>query len=127
MLLDLVTELLGADLMEHNILHGGIGVTEALDVLKEFHDIAKPEKNEEPQMKYFKKVWFGENCTVAPLQVDMPDMGDDLKKLAEMLGVEEVTQADLESFQYSLRSVEPRNVEGFGFGKISGHPNLKLD
>lgn len=27
--------------MEHNILHGGIGVSEALDVLKEFHDIKR--------------------------------------------------------------------------------------
>ena len=30
---DLVTELLGSDLMEHNILHSGIGIDEALDIL----------------------------------------------------------------------------------------------
>ena len=29
----IVEELLGADLMEHNILHKGIGVTETLDTL----------------------------------------------------------------------------------------------
>ena len=31
-----VEELLGADLMEHNILHKGIGVTETLDTLARF-------------------------------------------------------------------------------------------
>ena len=31
--LDLVTELLGSDLMEHNILHSGIGIDEALEIL----------------------------------------------------------------------------------------------
>ena len=30
---DLVTELLGSDLMEHNILHNGIGIEEALEIL----------------------------------------------------------------------------------------------
>ena len=35
-----MTELLGADLMEHNILHRGIGVSEALDALKIFHDVS---------------------------------------------------------------------------------------
>ena len=30
---DLVTELLGSDLMEHNILHSGIGIDEALEIL----------------------------------------------------------------------------------------------
>ena len=115
--------------MEHNILHGGIGVTEALDVLKEFHDITKPEKTEQPHWKYLQRVWFGpsENSKVGPEQTDDEVKKNDLKKLAEMLGVPEVTQNDLELFQESLKSVEPRNVEGFGFGKISGHPNLKLD
>ena len=115
--------------MEHNILHGGIGVSEALDVLKEFHDITKPEKNEQPHWKYLNKVWFGGsgNNEVGPEQGEDGVKEDDLKKLADILGVKEVTQNDLELFQESLKSVEPRNVEGFGFGKISGHPNLKLD
>ena len=30
---DLVTELLGSDLMEHNILHSGIGIGDALEIL----------------------------------------------------------------------------------------------
>ena len=115
--------------MEHNILHGGIGVSEALDVLKEFHDIKKPEKTEQPHWKYLQKVWFGDSgdSEVGQEQKDDGFTADELKKLADFLGVEEVTQNDLELFQESLKSVEPRDVEGFGFGKISGHPNLKLD
>ena len=115
--------------MEHNILHGGIGVSEALDVLKEFHDIKNPETMEQPQQKYMQKFWFGDSgeSNHGKQEGDGPVKEDELKKLAEILGVEGVTQHDLELFQESLKSVEPRNVEGFGFGKISGHPNLKLD
>ena len=39
--------------MEHNILHGGIGISEALDVLSEFHDIAKPETSQPLHQNYF--------------------------------------------------------------------------
>ena len=115
--------------MEHNILHGGIGVSEALDVLKEFHDIKKPGKIEQPHWKYLQKVWFGGSGDneVGKEQKDDGFTADELKKLADFLGVKELTQNDLELFQESLKSVEPRDVEGFGFGKISGHPNLKLD
>ena len=35
----MVTELLGADLMEHNILHSGIGIKGALDILQRYYDI----------------------------------------------------------------------------------------
>ena len=35
----IVNELLGADYSEHNILHAGIGIEKAVDVLKAFHDI----------------------------------------------------------------------------------------
>ena len=122
---DVVTELLGADLMEHNILHGGIGVAEALEVLKEFHDITKHGQAEQPQRKYLQKILLGDDKDGD----DMQDVGeeDELKTLADILGVEEVTYNDIEMFQESLKTVEPRDVEGFGFGKISGHPNLKLD
>ena len=34
-----VNELLGADYSEHNILHAGIGIEKAVDILKTFHDI----------------------------------------------------------------------------------------
>ena len=34
-----VNELLGSDYSEHNILHAGIGIEKAVDVLKVFHDI----------------------------------------------------------------------------------------
>jgi hypothetical protein len=32
--------LLGADYSEHNILHGGIGIEKAVDILAKFYDIA---------------------------------------------------------------------------------------
>ena len=119
-----MTELLGADLMEHNILHGGIGVSEALEVLKEFHDISKQEQQEQPHEKYLKK-WMGDRVGLNDEQDGSKE--DELKKLAEILGVGVVTHEDIEKFQESMKAVEPRDVEGFGFGKISGHPNLKLD
>ena len=34
-----MNELLGADYSEHNILHAGIGIEKAVDILKTFHDI----------------------------------------------------------------------------------------
>jgi len=34
-----VEELLGADYSDHNILHAGIGIEKAVDILKAFHDI----------------------------------------------------------------------------------------
>ena len=34
----LLRELLGADYVEHNILHGGIGIENAVEVLQNFHD-----------------------------------------------------------------------------------------
>jgi hypothetical protein len=34
-----VNELLGSDYSEHNILHSGIGIEKAVDVLKAFHHI----------------------------------------------------------------------------------------
>ena len=36
----MVHELLGSDYSEHNILHPGIGLEKAVDVLKRFHNIA---------------------------------------------------------------------------------------
>ena len=65
----------------------------------------------------------------------------DLKALALMLGVEkvgnnqysitttntivfmnqQVTNKELKNFKRSLKKVEPREVEGFGFGKLHGN------
>ena len=45
----------------------------------------------------------------------------DLEMLALMLGVEKVTKRELKNFKRSLKSVEPREVEGFGFGKLHGN------
>ena len=45
----------------------------------------------------------------------------DLEALAMMLGVEKVTKKELKNFKRSLKNVEPREVEGFGFGKLHGN------
>jgi len=43
-IIDIVSELLGGDLMEHNILHEGIGVTDTLEILQRFHsELKQPE------------------------------------------------------------------------------------
>ena len=47
-----MTELLGADLMEHNILHNSIGITEALDILQRFYDIDNLDLRGDPHRKY---------------------------------------------------------------------------
>ena len=47
--------------------------------------------------------------------------GVDYEALALMLGVEKVTKRELKNFKRSLKNVEPREVEGFGFGKLHGN------
>ena len=37
----MVEELLGADYSVHNILHGGIGIEQAVEVLKDFHEVTE--------------------------------------------------------------------------------------
>ena len=40
-----MSELLGGDLMEHNILHEGIGVTDTLEILQRYHsELKQPEQ-----------------------------------------------------------------------------------
>ena len=84
-----------------------------------------------------------QHCTV--FFQDHFDEGDtsgvDLEALAVMLGVEkvanknysitttntivvmnqQVTNKELKNFKRSLKKVEPREVEGFGFGKLHGN------
>ena len=44
-IIDIVSELLGGDLMEHNILHEGIGVTDTLEILQRYHsELKQPEQ-----------------------------------------------------------------------------------
>jgi len=106
----IVEELLGADLMEHNILHKGIGVTETLDTLARFHDVSASDQPTDPQWSYFQE------------QFNEGEAGEvDLEALALMLGVEKVTKKELKNFKRSLKNVEPREVEGFGFGKLHGN------
>jgi hypothetical protein len=118
-----VDELLGGDLMEHNILHSHIGVSETLEVLSNFHDIQPSEQSAHPHTKYFKK-WFpsGEEGGAVTAAGE-----EELEGLALLLGVEAVTREDLVRFQRSLRDVEPRKTEGFGFGKVHSHLAKKME
>ena len=54
-------------------------------------------------------------------QFNEGDADVDLEALALMLGVEKVTKKELKKFKKSLKNVEPREVEGFGFGKLHGN------
>ena len=54
-------------------------------------------------------------------QFDEGEAYVDLEALALMLGVEKVTKKELKKFKQSLKNVEPREVEGFGFGKLHGN------
>ena len=44
-----------------------------------------------------------------------------LEKIALLLGVEKVSQTDIEQFMKNIKHVKPRKSEGYGFGKLSGY------
>ena len=44
-----------------------------------------------------------------------------LEKIALLLGVEKVSQKDIEQFMKNIKHVKPRKSEGYGFGKLSGY------
>ena len=46
-----------------------------------------------------------------------------LKKIALLLGVEKVSQKDIDQFMKNIKDVKPRKSEGYGFGKVSGYVN----
>ena len=47
--------------------------------------------------------------------------GDKVAQIAFLLGVERLTQADIDQFMRNIKNVQPRKVEGFGFGKLNAH------
>ena len=110
----MVTELLGADLMEHNILHSGIGIDEALGILQRFYDIDNIDIRGDPHQKYIAQM----EADVEELEEGELDAEEKLEKIGFLLGVENVTQKDIDNFLKNIKKVKPRKVESFGFGKI---------
>ena len=120
-----MTELLGSDLMEHNILHSGIGIDEALSILNRFYTIDNIDLRTDPQRKYIADIEA--DAALDSLDDDgsinqEPDTDEDkLEKIAFLLGIDKVSQKDIDNFMRNIKHVKPRKVEGFGFGKLSGH------
>ena len=110
-----MTELLGADLMEHNILHNSIGITEALDILQRFYDIDNLDLRGDPHKKYIAQM----EADVEELEDGELDAEEKLEKIRFLLGVDKVTQQDVDNFLANIKKVKPRTVESFGFGKIA--------
>lgn len=118
----IVEELLGGDIMEHNILHKHIGVTETLATLSRFHDLPGGEEEPtDPHWSYFQRKFLRPEAS-------LDNVGDEeLEMLAALLGVKKVNREELAVFQASLSKVEPRETEGFGFGKVSNAVREKMD
>ena len=100
--------------MEHNILHSGIGISEALGILERFYQIDNVDLRGDPHQKY-----------IAQMEADVEDLAEGeleaeekLEKIRFLLGVENVTQKDLDNFLGNIKKVQPRTVQSFGFGKI---------
>ena len=67
------------------------------------------------QFKMFYRNSLGE-------EVDKQDTDEEkLDKIALLLGVEKVSQKDIDQFMKNIKNVKPRKSEGYGFGKLSGY------
>ena len=118
---DLVTELIGSDLMEHNILHSGIGIDEALSVLNRFYTIDNVDIRGDPHKKYIADIEADANSSME-FEYNFEDNDEaKLAKIALLLGVEKVSQKDIDQFLKNIKSVQPRKVEGYGFGKLPAY------
>ena len=100
--------------MEHNILHTGIGISEAIGILERFYHIDNVDLRGDPHQKY-----------IAQMEADVEELAegeledeDKLEKIRFLLGVENLTQKDLSNFLGNIKKVQPRTVQSFGFGKI---------
>ena len=100
--------------MEHNILHSGIGIDEALGILQRFYDIDNIDIRGDPHQKYIAQM----EADVEELEEGELDAEEKLEKIGFLLGVENVTQKDIDNFLKNIKKVKPRKVESFGFGKI---------
>ena len=54
---------------------------------------------------------------VEELEQGQLEAEEKLEKIRFLLGVEKVTQQDIDDFLKNIKKVKPRNVESFGFGK----------
>jgi len=119
---DLVTELLGSDLMEHNILHSGIGIEEALSTLNKYYTIDNIDIRKDPHQKYIADIEADAEDSME-FEFNNSEENDEQKlaKIALLLGVEKVSNEDIEKFLKNIKTVKPRKVEGYGFGKIQGY------
>ena len=55
---------------------------------------------------------------VEELEEGQLEAEEKLEKIGFLLGVERVTQQDIDDFLINIKKVKPRQVESFGFGKI---------
>ena len=101
--------------MEHNILHSGIGIDEALGILQRFYEIDNIDIRGDPHLRYIAQM----EADVEELEEGQLDAEEKLEKIGFLLGVENVTQQDIDNFLINIKKVKPRKVEGFGFGKIA--------
>ena len=100
--------------MEHNILHNGIGIDEALGILQRFYEIDNIDIRGDPHQRYIAQM----EADVEELEEGQLDAEEKLEKIGFLLGVEKVTQQDIDNFLLNIKKVKPRTVESFGFGKI---------
>ena len=100
--------------MEHNILHSGIGIDEALGILQRFYEIDNIDIRGDPHQKYIAQM----EADVEELEEGELEAEEKLEKIGFLLGVENVTQQDINNFLINIKKVKPRKVESFGFGKI---------
>ena len=100
--------------MEHNIFHTGIGINKALDILQRFYDIDNVDVRGDPHRKYIAQM----EADVEELEEGELDAEEKLEKIRFLLGVDKVTQQDVDNFLANIKKVKPRTVESFGFGKI---------
>ena len=107
--------------MEHNILHSGIGIDEALAVLNRFYTIENIDLRSDPQKKYIADIEADAMGSLDSNINQEPDNEEKLEKIAFLLGIEKVSQKDIDQFMKNIKYVKPRKVEGFGFGKLSEH------
>ena len=101
-----VDELLGADYAVHNILHPGLGIEEAVEILKEYHDdivvnIESTGKNV-GHMKYLE-----ENLTKSRSRALSAIFGHRVTN-------EDMEQFEEDNFNYLSSRIKPRKSEGGG-------------
>ena len=68
---------------------------------------------------YIKLIFYRKSLGEEIEEMDTDE--EKLEKIALLLGVEKVSQKDIEQFMKNIKHVKPRKSEGYGFGKLSGY------